>query len=95
MGDNLTVILTEPIKAHGQELEEITFKEPTGEEIMVCGYPLQIADGSAIPITTAIGKYISKLTGIPPNAVKKLHRNDFAKCTEIVLGFFGEETEAS
>jgi len=89
-----TVALKKPITAHGEDVTVLTFKEPTGQEIIECGYPMRIADGGVIPETGSIAKYISKLASVPPSSVRQLGPDDFNACMSAVLGFFGEGEEA-
>lgn len=89
MDDN-TVTLSKPIQAHGETVGALTFREPNGDDIMTCGYPLQMhADGSFVPIAGAIGKYIGRLANIPASSVKTINPRDFQACLMVVVGFFG------
>jgi len=88
--------LTRPITAHDQELSEITLREPTGQEILDIGFPYLIivgeGDETAMEIRSkTIGKYISKLAGIPPSSVGQLSGADLSGLMAVVLGFFGVE----
>ncbi len=94
MSDN-TVTLKKPIQAHGEEVTKLTFREPTGDDIMACGYPLQMSgDGTFVPLAGAIGKYISRLGGIPASSVKALSAPDFQACMMTVIPFFTDGLEA-
>lgn len=84
------VSLRKPIQAHGEELAELTFREPTAEDIIACGYPLQMSDGAATPIAGAVARYISRLAGVPASSVKALSASDFNACMQEVLVFFGD-----
>ncbi len=93
--DSVTVSLTKPIQAHGDEVTSLTFREPTGEDITVCGYPFRIGDGEATPIAGVITKLIVRLGGIPPNAAKQLNAVDYQSCLAAVSGFFGDAGQTS
>lgn len=84
------VTLSKPIFAHGAEVGELVFREPTGEDIVACGYPLQMGDGVATPVAGAIARYISRLGGVPPSAVKQMSGTDFNACMAALLPLFGE-----
>ncbi len=84
MADSVTVPLKKPVKAHGKEVESLTLREPGGEDIMVCGYPLTHGGVDAM----AVGKYIARLADIPPSSVKALGVADFNACADAVIGFF-------
>ncbi|TWA69735.1 tail assembly chaperone E/41/14-like protein [Azospirillum baldaniorum] len=88
MSDN-TVTLKKPIKAHGEEVSALTFREPNGDDIMTCGYPLQMSgDGSFTPLANVCGKYISRLGNIPASSVKALTAPDFQACMMTIIPFF-------
>lgn len=90
---SVTITLRRPVRAHGQEIDSLTLREPTGDDITVCGYPLQMADGAATPIATAITKYIARLGDVPASTVKALAVQDYSACLGAILGFFGTSEE--
>jgi hypothetical protein len=87
--------LVKPIKAHNEDVTEITLREPTGQEILDIGFPYLIVIGeddntSAMQIQSkTVGKYISKLAGIPPSAVGQMCGADISALMGEVLSFFG------
>lgn len=89
----ITVKLTRPIKAHGDEISTITIREPSGGDIMDCGYPLALEGQRALPQAEPIGRLIAKLGGIPPSSVRQLCMPDYNACMGVVLGFFGGTEE--
>lgn len=93
MADSVTITLKKPLRAHGKDVEEITLREPTGEDITVCGYPLIISEGAAQPVAGAISKYIARLGGLPPSSVKPMSADDYNACMGAILGFFGSSGE--
>ena len=84
------VVLRKPVQAHGETIDTLTFREPTGEDIIACGYPLQMGDGAATPIAGVIAKYIGRLGGIPASSVGRLSASDFQACMAAILPFFGD-----
>ena len=84
------VTLSKPVSAHGDEVTVLTFREPTCEDIVACGYPLVIGEDGALPQAGAIVKYIARLGGIPPSSAKALSALDFTACMKVILPFFGE-----
>ncbi len=82
--------LTQPIKAHGEEVARLDLREPTTEDIIACGYPLQIGNGIATPDAGAIARYIGRLANIPASSVKQLVPRDFNACMAAILPFFGD-----
>ncbi len=83
------ITLSRPLEAHGETISRLSLREPNGGDIKVCGYPLQIADGAAVPLAGAICKYIARLGNIPPSTVDKLTPADFNACLAAIVDFFG------
>lgn len=85
-----TITLTRPIQAHGEELRELTLREPTGKDLRTLGLPFTVsASGQVNPDSGALARHIGVLAGIPPSSVDQLSATDFMTCTVAVLGFFG------
>lgn len=99
-----TVTLRRPVKAHGDEVGELTLREPTTKDIMEIGLPTLLVpsgDGQAVGVEIrqkVVGRFISRLAQIPMSSVESLHPADFSRCSAVVMGFFemsdGEETNA-
>lgn len=91
--------LSKPIEAHGEQVSELTLREPTTADVIEHGQPFLVVlsdDGSAIEIRTKIvSRYISLLAGIPMSSVKELPLTDFSKCQGAVMGFFGQAATES
>ena len=92
---NVTVKLSQPISAHGEDVSELILREPTTEDVINMGQPFLIIarDGGEAGIEIRMGviaKYVSTLAAIPMSSVKKLSRNDFSACQAGVMGFFGQ-----
>lgn len=89
-----TVTLSKPIKAHGEEVSTLTFREPTPKDLMQLGFPSLIvpsADGGVSGIEVrakVIGAYIARLAGIPPSSVEAMSVSDFIACQSEILPFF-------
>jgi hypothetical protein len=90
----VTVMLSKPIKAHGEEVTQLTFREPTPRDLMQLGFPSLIvpsADGGVSGIEVrakVIGAYIARLAGIPPSSVEAMSVSDFIACQSEILPFF-------
>lgn len=85
--------LKKPIKAHGEEIDALSFREPTTEDIIEIGLPTLIisGEGGAVGVEirqNVIAKYISKLAAIPLSSVKSLSLADFSAASGEVMGFF-------
>ena len=99
-----TVSLSKPIKAHGDDVSEITLREPTTKDVIEIGLPTLIIpgdDGQSTGVEIrqkVVARYISRLAAIPMGSVEALSLSDFSLCTAAVMGFFGQgggETSAS
>lgn len=89
MTQDTVIPLTKPISAHGEEITELTLREPTGKDIRVNGYPFTASgDGQIILIGASVCKYISTLAGIPASSVDALSATDFNALGWAVAGFF-------
>lgn len=101
---SITVPLRKPIKAHAEEVWELTLRDVGVKDIMELGTPLLIipsADGKSSGIEIReqiIGRYISRLAKIPLSSVEAIDPKDWPKFKAVVMGFFeesdGEETTA-
>lgn len=87
--------LIKPILAHGEEVAELTFREPVPEDVMQIGSPqllIPSADGESVGIeirAKVVGQYISRLASIPMSSVKAMSMSDFNRAQGVVMGFFG------
>jgi len=87
--------LSKPIKAHGDEVSEISLREPTTKDIIELGLPTLIipgADGQSTGVEIrqpVVARYICRLAAIPMGSVESLAVKDFSLCTAAVMGFFG------
>lgn len=91
----MKVKLTKAIKAHGEDVAELDLREPTGRDVQDIGFPYLIVmtgDEQALQIQVkTVGKYVSKLAGIPPSSVDQLSAGDLSTLTGAVMSFFGVE----
>ncbi|HLO63156.1 MAG TPA: phage tail assembly protein [Azonexus sp.] len=93
---DITIPLSKPLKAHGEEISQIVLREPTSEDIIELGEPrlyIPSQDGvnTGIEIRMpVVARYIMRLGSIPMNSVKALPRADLSRCTAAVMHFFGD-----
>ena len=91
----ITIPLSKPIKAHGEEINELTFREPTTEDVIDLGLPMLFIPSASGETATelrqkVLASYIARLAAIPMGSVKALSLKDFSRCTGAVMGFFGD-----
>lgn len=95
MSGAVSVKLSQAIKAHGDEIDEITLREPTTKDVIEMGLPTLIVLGddgkTGIELRQAVlARYISRLAAIPMGSVEALTLKDHSACTAAVMGFFGQ-----
>lgn len=97
MDDNtLTIPLTTPITAHGEQLDHLCLRAPTTADLIDLGQPMRLLPGNGLEETAidvrmnVVANYIVRLAAIPLSSVKTLSLADFGAATQAVLGFFGE-----
>lgn len=91
---SITINLSKPIKAHGEEVDALSFRSPTTKDVIEIGLPTLIipaADGqTGIELRQpVIARYISRLASIPMGSVESLSLKDHSVCSSAVLSFFG------
>lgn len=92
---SVTVPLSRPVKAHGDEIQEVTLREPTTKDVIELGLPTLIipgADGQGAGVEIrqpVIARYLCRLAAIPLSSVEAMTVKDFSLCTAVVMGFFG------
>lgn len=90
-----TITLISPIKAHGEEVSEITLRDIATKDIMEVGLPtlmIPSADGKSVGVEIrqqVIAQYVIRMAKIPRSSVESLHPADWGKCQEWCMGFFG------
>lgn len=92
----VSIPLSKPVTAHGEQISEINLRAPTTEDVIELGLPTLLipsADGTSTAVELrqqVLARYISRLGSIPAGSVKALTLKDFSLCTAAVMGFFGE-----
>lgn len=95
--DDLTIILSRPVTAHGEEIDRLTLRQPTTADLIELGQPMRLLPGNgmeepAIEVRmNVVAHYVARLAAIPLSSVKALSLGDFGRATQAVLGFFGED----
>ena len=78
----VVVPLRKPLQAHGDEIKELRFREPTAADIEACGSPVTIdflnqAEPKMIYETKAMFAMMSRLAAVPPSTIKAMHTKDW------------------
>lgn len=86
----VTVALTRPVQAHGQDVSQLTMREPTGKDIRRIGMPMAIGEGGAVTILAEpCARYMVELAAVPPSTIDAMPPADFTSCCMAVMSFFG------
>jgi hypothetical protein len=88
----IKVPLRKPVQAHGDMLNEMTFREPSGADIEAAGFPLTF-DFNTEPPTPSLNEkkmaaMMSRLAAVPPSTIKALDYKDWSTCAWSLAGFF-------
>ncbi len=100
---SVTIKLSKPVKAHDEEVSEITLRKPVPKDVMELGSPQLLvpsADGESAGVeirAKVVGRYICRLASIPMNSVEALEIADFMKAQGVIMNFLAsggsEKTE--
>jgi hypothetical protein len=79
---DLVIPLSKPLIAHGDEIKELRFREPTAADIEACGSPVTIdflnqAEPKMIYETKAMFAMMSRLAAVPPSTIKSMRTKDW------------------
>lgn len=93
VGDPVVVKLRKPIQANGEEVTQLTFREPTAGDIERCGNPVNIdfmsGDTPKMSFDTiSMSKMMSTLAAVPPSSIRSMHPRDWNSCAWNLASFF-------
>ena len=79
---DLVIPLRKKVIAHGEEVQELKFREPTAGDIEVCGTPVMIdfLTGEQPKMTfetKAMFAMMSRLAAVPPSTIKSMRTKDW------------------
>jgi Phage tail assembly chaperone proteins, E, or 41 or 14 len=94
----IVIDLEMPVLAYGDEIKKLTFRRPTGGDIiaMGSGYPINIdwATGRVTPNGPVMAPMMSRLASVPQTTIDSLDANDWATCSHALMGFFTPGAQA-
>jgi len=95
---DITITLRKPVMANGEMMKELTFREPTGGDMLLIGekWPVNIdwQTGVVTPNPEVMGDVMSTLAAVPPSTIKSLKAKDFSTCAHALMGFFVPDAQA-
>lgn len=77
----VTIVLSQPVQAHGEQVDELVLSAPTARIFRV----LDESKGNV----DSIFRMISAMAGVPISAVEMLAPEDFGRCARVVADFLG------
>jgi Phage tail assembly chaperone proteins, E, or 41 or 14 len=90
--DFLSQTLGRPIKAHGEEITILKWREPTALDIERAGNPIKVDFTSGQPQLTydekKMSSMMSRLCAIPPNSVSQMTASDWNAIALKLIRFF-------
>jgi hypothetical protein len=96
---NIEIELRTPVMANGEMAKKLTFREPTGADMVQLGdkWPVNIdwETGVVSPNPAVMSGVISLLGAVPPSTVKALSGKDFATCSHRLMTFFVPDAQAT
>lgn len=88
----ITIKLKSPIKANGEEVSELTFREPTAADIELNGNPVNLdwTGGTPKPYFDArvMSQMMSVLAAVPPSSVRMMNTKDWNTVAWSLANFF-------
>ena len=94
----ISIDLEMPVQAYGDMLKKITFRRPTGGDIMAMGdgYPIVInwQTGQVTPHPKVMGEMMAVLASVPPSTIKSMDAQDWSTCAHALMGFFPPGAQA-
>jgi hypothetical protein len=89
------LILSRPVQAHGEEIKELRFREPTGNDAWECGMPIRFNNDNEIIIAMpAMMSLAARLAAVPLSTIKSLPLSDVMRMVEVLTGFLTQEVPA-
>jgi Phage tail assembly chaperone proteins, E, or 41 or 14 len=90
---DIVVILRKAVIAHGDEVKELRFREPTAADIERCGNPVNIdfLSGDTPKMTfdaKSMSAMMSMLAAVPPSTIKQMHPRDWNSAAWNLASFF-------
>lgn len=66
------------VQAHGEEVDTLTFREPTGSDIVSNGNPVRVGeDSSWVMDSPSMERHMSALAAVPPSTIKQLKAKEW------------------
>jgi hypothetical protein len=94
----VVIELNTPVMAHGEMISKITFRRPTGGDIMQMegGFPVSInwQTGVVSPNPPVMGQMMVLLAAVPPTTIRAMDAEDWSTCAHALMSFFPPGVQA-
>lgn len=89
-GDAVTLDLSKPIKAHGDEVTKLTLRELEPADILACGNPIVVLaeEGGFRFDQKVMHRLMARVCGVPPSSLEQMSLADYMRLQNLVTGFF-------
>lgn len=88
----IVIKLRKPVIANGDEVSELTFREPTAGDIERVGNPvhLEMAGEHFKPVfeTKSMTQMLALLASVPPSTIRQMHPKDWNNAAWAIGNFF-------
>ncbi|HGW6102662.1 TPA: phage tail assembly protein [Citrobacter werkmanii] len=85
----ITVTLSKPIQAHGDEISVLELEVPSFEQMQKLGTPVKLDAAGDYTVNTAVAlRYVPELAKVPPSSLKELGPYDLDSLCWAVWRFF-------
>jgi hypothetical protein len=90
---DIVITLRKPVMAHGDEIKELRFREPTAGDIEKCGNPVSLDFNSGDTPkmsfdTKAMSAMMSTLAAVPPSTIRQMNPRDWNNAAWNLASFF-------
>jgi Phage tail assembly chaperone proteins, E, or 41 or 14 len=90
--DHITVTLSTPINAYGEDVSVIKMRKPTGADLLRVGNPVEFDPISDPPKIShnmqRVQQMVARLANIPSSSLEKMATQDWVACAWAVTPFF-------
>lgn len=83
-----TFALSSTISAHGDDVNSLVLRTPTGKDVRELGFPYKMMSDGLVILSGVTAVYISRLASIPMSSVDQLSAPDMNDLGTVIAGFF-------
>jgi hypothetical protein len=85
----IVIELNTPVQAHGETIKKLTFRRPTGADLIAVGDdPIVFLGNRYKPNPSVMAEMMTILAAVPMSTIKQLESEDFVTCEWALVRFF-------